>query len=74
MSVGGSDVADYANTYPGAALGVQANANDGWGNDVGGSEVISQFGVTPTDYFIELEASSDYILMEDSGGILLEVA
>lgn len=74
MSVGGSGVADFANTYPGAALGVQANANNGWGDDVGGSEVICQFGVTPTDYFIELEASSDYVLMETSGGIVLESA
>lgn len=74
MSVGGSSVADFANVYPGSALGVQANANDGWGDDVGGSEVICQFGVTPTAYFIELEDSSGYVLMESSGGILLETS
>lgn len=74
MSVGGSSVADFANVYPGAALGVQANANDGWGNDVGGSEVICQFGVTPTAYFIELEDAGGYVLMESSGGILLETS
>lgn len=74
MSVGGSDVANYANTYPGAALGVQANAKDGWGNDVGGSEVISQFGVTPTDYFFQLEDESGNVAMESSGALLLEIS
>lgn len=72
--VGGSGVANFANTYPGAADAVVANANDGWGNDVGGSEVICQFGVAPTNYFIELEGSTDYVLMETTGGVLLEIS
>lgn len=74
MSVGYSGVANFANTYPGTSIRVVANANDGWGDDVGGSEVICQFGVTPTDYFIELEDDSGYVLMESTGGVLLETA
>ena len=74
MSVGSSTVADFANTYPGSALGVQANASDGWGNSVGGSSVIAQFGVTPTDYFVQLENASGNIAMETTGSILLEIS
>lgn len=74
MSVGGASVADFANTYPGAALGVQANASDGWGNSVGGSNVIAQFGVTPTDYFVQLQDASGNIAMETTGAILLEIS
>ena len=72
--VGGSSVADFANTYPGSAEGVNANANDGYGNSVGGSEVICQIGVTPTDYYIELQAEDGVFLMEDAGKILLEIS
>lgn len=74
MSVGYSGVANFANTYPGTATRVVANAHDGWGDDVGGEEVICEFGVTPTAYFIDLEDGSGYILMESTGGILLEIA
>lgn len=74
MSVGYSGVANFSNVYPGTALRVNANVADGYGLDVGGSEVIVQFGVTPTGYFIELEDGSGYFLMETTGGILLEVA
>lgn len=72
--VGGSGIANFANTYPGAASSVNADANDGWGNAVGGSEVICQIGVTPTDYYIQIENSTNVILMEDSGKILLEIS
>ena len=72
--VGGSGVANFANTYPGAADSVNANANDGWGNAVGGSEVICQIGVTPTDYYIELEDESGVVLLEDDSKILLEIS
>lgn len=76
MSVGYSGVADFANTYPGTADGVVANVSnvDGWGIDVGGSSVIVQFGVTPTDYYIELQDESGVILMETTGKILLEIS
>lgn len=72
MSVGYSGVVNFANTYPGTAIRTVANANNGWGNDVGGSEVICEFGVLPLNFFIELEDDSGYILMESTGGILLE--
>lgn len=74
MSVGFAGVANFANTYPGTAEGVQANANNGWGDAVGGSEVIVLGGQMPEENFIELEDDSGYFLMEDSGGILLESA
>ena len=74
MSVGYSGVANFANVYPGTALRVNANVVDGYGLGVGGSEVIVAFGVTPTDYFIELEDDSGYVLMESTGGILLEIS
>lgn len=73
--VGGSSVSDFANTYPGAAESVVANASDGYGNDVGGSEVICQISVTPTNYFIELQDESGVVLMQDDvSKILLEIA
>jgi len=74
MSVGFSGVANFANTYPGTSRGVVANVSDGWGLDVGGSTTIVLGGVTPTDEFIELEDESGYVLMESTGGILLEIA
>lgn len=74
MGVGYSGVANFANTYPGTADGVNANASNGWGNDVGGSEVIVQFGVNPTAYYIELEDASGVVLMESTGKILLEIS
>ena len=74
MSVGFSGVADFANTYPGTASSVNANVADGYGLDVGGSEVIVLGGVTPTDYFIELEDDSGHVLMESTGGVLLEIS
>ena len=74
MSVGFSGVANFANVYPGTAIGVVANVADGWGTDVGGSEVIVGAQTTPTAYFIELEDDSGYFLMETTGGVLLEVS
>jgi len=74
MSVGYSGVANFANTYPGTSIRVVANANEGYGDDVGGSEVIVKFGQIPTTYFIDLEDGSGYVLMESSGGILLEAS
>jgi hypothetical protein len=73
MGVGFSGVANFANTYPGTAEGVSANVVDGWGLDVGGSEVIVGAQTTPTDYFIELEGGGGYVAMETTGSILLEI-
>lgn len=73
--VGGSSVANFSNTYPGAADSVNANASDGWGDAVGGSAVICQIDVTPTDYYIELELADGVVLMEDDvSKILLEIS
>jgi hypothetical protein len=76
MPVGFSGVASYANTYPGTALGVVANANNGWGNAVGGSTVIVGNQTSPTAYYIDLETLSGpgVILMETTGKILLEIS
>lgn len=72
-SIGSSGVADFASTYPGTALSVNANVNDGWGNAVGGQQVILAGGIFPTPYYYLLE-SSDFILLEDGGQILLEIS
>jgi hypothetical protein len=72
MSVGFSGVANFANVYPGTALGVVANVANGWGTDVGGSEVIVGAQTNPTVYFIELEDASGYVAIETTGNILLE--
>lgn len=74
MSVGFASVANFANVYPGTAEGVNANVADGYGIDVGGSEVIVGTQTVPTAYFIELEDASGYFLMETTGGILLEIS
>jgi hypothetical protein len=74
MSVGFLGVANFANVYPGTALGVNANVNNGWGKDVGGSQVIVGTQTQPTAFYIELEDASGYVLMESTGGILLEIA
>ena len=67
MPVGSSSVANEANTTTGAALYTVANANNGLGDDVGGSGVVNQYtgGTPPTPYFILLE-------VDGSGNILLE--
>lgn len=76
MPIGFSSVTDFVNTYPGKALGVVANANNGWGNAVGGSTVIVGEQTSPTAYFIALETASGPgdILLETTGKILLETS
>lgn len=71
--VGFSGIANWANVYPGTALSVVANANDGYGNSVGGQSVIVGTPTTPTDYYILLE-SGDYILQETGDKILTEAS
>lgn len=68
--IGYSNVANQAQTTPGCASGVVADANNGYGDDAGGSGVVDTYScLTPpppsTDYFIILE-SGDYILQQDS--------
>ena len=61
--VGFEGVADFANTYPGLASGTVADADSGYGDDVGGESVIVRGPVA---------AGPFYILMEDAGYVLQE--
>lgn len=75
--VGYSGVANQAQTTPGCALGVVADANDDYGNDVGGAGVVDTYSclvppVPPATCFILME-STGYVLQEDSSKIYLEV-
>ena len=71
--VGFEFVANFANTYPGVAFGTVADAQNGYGNDVGGQSVIVR-GPIPTPggpYFILME-NAGYVLQENSDKIELE--
>lgn len=73
-TIGYSGVANFGYTHPGDALGVVANAYNGYGDSVGDSTVI--IGVAggptpPTSYFILME-NSGYVLQENSDKIQLE--
>lgn len=70
--VGFGNVVNWANTYPGSASGVVANAHNGYGLSVGDSSVIVLGNGTPSVYYILME-SSGYVLQEDSSKIQLEV-
>ena len=76
--VGWSSVADQAQTTPGCALGVVADASSGaYGEDLGGAGVVDTYSclvppVPPTTCFILME-SSGYVLQEDSSKIYMEV-
>lgn len=75
--VGGPGVANQAQTTPGCALGVTADAENGYGEDVGGSGVVDTYScvvppVPPVTCFILME-DSGYVLQEDDSKILLEV-
>ena len=70
FTVGTSGVANFANTHPGTALNVVANAVNGYGKSVGDTTVIIQ-GTTPSTYFILME-SSGYVLQETGSKIQLE--
>ncbi len=75
--VGYSGVANQAPTTPGCAISVVADANNGYGDDVGGSGVVDTYSclvppVPPATCFILME-SSGYVLQEDDSKIELEV-
>jgi hypothetical protein len=75
--VGYTGVANQAATTPGCAIRVVADANNGYGNDVGGSGVVDTYSclvppVPPATCFILME-SSGYVLQEDGSKIYLEV-
>jgi hypothetical protein len=69
--VGFNHVANFANTYPGTALGVVANAYNGYGDAVGDGEVIILGDTAPTAYFILME-NAGYVLQENDDKIQLE--
>ena len=75
--VGDGSVANQANTTPGCATGVVADANNGYGDDTGGSGVVDTYScvfppVPPTMYYILME-NSGYVLQESGDKIYLEV-
>lgn len=75
--VGYTGVANQAPTTPGCALGVVADANNGYGNSVGGSGVVDTYSclvppTPPATCFILIE-STGFVLQEDSSKIYLEV-
>lgn len=75
--VGYTGVANQAQTTPGCALSVVADANNGYGNDVGGSGVVDTYSclvppIPPATCFILME-NSGYVLQQDSSKIYLEV-
>lgn len=76
--VGYSGVANQANTTPGCADGVTADASSGaYGEDLGGAGVVDTYSclvppVPPSLYYILME-SSGYVLQQDDSKIELEV-
>jgi hypothetical protein len=75
--VGYTGVANQAATTPGCAIRVVADANNGYGNDVGGSGVVDTYSclvppVPPESCYILMETSG-YVLQEDDSKINLEV-
>lgn len=75
--VGYTGVANQAATTPGCASRVVADANNGYGDDVGGSGVVDTYSclvppVPPESCCILMETSG-YVLQEDDSKINLEV-
>ena len=75
--VGWSSVANQAQTTPGCADGVVADANNDYGDDTGGSGVVDTYSclvppVPPATCFILME-NAGYVLQETSFKIQLEV-
>lgn len=75
--VGYTGVANQAQTKPGCALGVVADANTDYGNDDGGAGVVDTYSclvppVPPATCYILME-NSGYVLQEDASKIYLEV-
>jgi hypothetical protein len=75
--VGYTGVANQAQTTPGCALGVVADANNSYGDDNGGDGVVDTYSclvppTPPATCFILMETSG-YVLQEDSSKIYLEV-
>lgn len=71
FTVGTSGVANYANTRPGTASGVVANAYNGYGDSVGDGTVIVRGNGGPVEYYVLME-NSGYVLQESGDKIQLE--
>ena len=75
--VGYSGVANQAQTTPGCASRVVADASNGYGEDVGGSGVVDTYSClvppTPVVHYYILMENSGYVLQEDGSKIYLEV-
>lgn len=75
--VGYTGVANQAQTTPGCASGVVADANNGYGDDVAGAGVVDTYSClippAPVVYYYILMENSGYVLQEDSSKIYLEV-
>lgn len=69
--VGFGGVANFANTYPGTASEVVADADSGNGDAVGGTSVIVMGPIPVTGEYILMEDDS-FILQEDDSKIELE--
>ena len=75
--VGYSGVANQAQTTPGCASGVVADAQNGYGEDAGGAGVVDTYSclvppVPPATCLILME-STGYVLQEDGSKIRMEV-
>ena len=71
--VGFGGVENFANTFPGTAHGVVADAHAGFGNDVGGESVIVRGPIpNPEGPFYILMEDNGYVLQEDDDKIELE--
>jgi hypothetical protein len=74
QSVGGSGVANFANTSPSAAIRVVAytSAGGGAGNGVGGSGVTATYSnIIPALSYLLLQAGAGYLLLENGGKIII---
>lgn len=75
--VGYSGVANQAQTTPGCALNVVADASNGYGQDLGGAGVVDTYSCVappppPVNCYILME-NSGYVLQEDDSKIYMEV-
>ena len=72
--ISNSGVENFANTTPGSAIGVVAEAAETGeaGTGVGGSGAIVTYSTQPYTYsYMLLEASAGYVLLESGGKIIL---
>lgn len=69
--VGFAGVENFANTFPGKAQSVVADAHSGFGADVGGQSVIVRGPISDGPFYILME-DEGYVLLEDDDRIELE--